>query len=82
MRCHPSTSTKSRILKGREIIAGGSIISDHVTIGDILMSVGEEILKSTEALLRSQGADNIETILPSGDPARVILDCAERTGSI
>ena len=46
------------------------------TIGDVLMTVGNEVLKRAEARLRTQGAKNIETTLPSGRPAQAILDYA------
>jgi nucleotide-binding universal stress UspA family protein len=47
------------------------------TIGDVLLSVGEEILKRTEARIRAQGVENIETTIPSGRPAQAILDYAK-----
>ena len=46
------------------------------TVGDALVAGGKEVLKRAEARLRTQGAKNIETTLPSGRPAQAILDYA------
>lgn len=50
--------------------------AEKLQIGDVMISVGEEILRRAEALARERGAEAIETSMPSGHPARAILDYA------
>ena len=50
--------------------------AENLQIGDVLHSIGEEILRRAEALVRAQGAEKVETTLPSGHPVQAILHYA------
>jgi len=50
--------------------------AEHLRVGDILNTVGDAVIKDAEARLRKQGIKKFEIIMPSGDPAQVIVDCA------
>lgn len=42
-------------------------------IGDVLIAVGEDILQRAEGLARDNGASNVTTAMPKGQPADMIL---------
>ena len=51
--------------------------AEHKQIGDVLISVGEQILRRAEAQLRAQGVDMVTFSLPRGPAAKAILDYAK-----
>ena len=51
--------------------------AERLQIGDVLVSIGEQILRQAELLVRAQGAERIEITMPSGHPVRAILDHAQ-----
>lgn len=50
--------------------------AEHLQVGDILSMVGDEVIKNAQARLQDQGIEKVEVIMPSGDPAQAIVDCA------
>jgi nucleotide-binding universal stress UspA family protein len=50
--------------------------AQHLEIGDVLISVGDEIIKRAEAQLRAKGVKTVTSTLPSGSAAQAILNYA------
>jgi nucleotide-binding universal stress UspA family protein len=50
---------------------------EHLTVGDILQAVGEDILQHAEKKIRHLGVEELECILASGPAASAILETAE-----
>ena len=51
--------------------------AEHIQIGDVLYSVGEDILKRAAAQLHSQGVDTVTFALPRAPAAPAILNYAK-----
>lgn len=49
---------------------------EHMSVGDVLQAVGDEVLTRAESRLRSAGVGEIARMLPGGDPAEAILAAA------
>lgn len=50
--------------------------AERLQVGDILIAVGDEIVRNAQARLHDQGIEKVEVIMPSGDPAQAIVNCA------
>ena len=50
---------------------------EHMTVGDILQAVGEDILRCAEKKTRHLGIDDVECILSSGPAANAIVETAK-----
>ena len=51
--------------------------AEYLRVGDVLFKVGEDILNQAETRAREHGVETIETAIPSGSPAKAILDYAK-----
>jgi nucleotide-binding universal stress UspA family protein len=51
--------------------------AEHLRVGDVLYKIGEDILNQAETRAREHGVETIETAIPSGSPAKAILDYAK-----
>lgn len=49
---------------------------EGVEMGDVFDGIGKEIIERAEAALRALGVEDIEPVMPSGNPAEAILDHA------
>ena len=66
------TATHGSIPEGFEDLAD----LEHMTVGDVLQAVGEEILTRAEGKLRAAGVAAIERLLPNGPAGPAILAAA------
>lgn len=64
----------------RELKAFNALEHIRVTEHDVIESVGREILAQAEKLVREAGAVDVETLLETGDPTRVIGEVVKTKG--
>lgn len=49
---------------------------EHMSVGDVLQAIGEEILTRAEGLLQAAGVKSVDRLLPSDEAAEAILAAA------